>query len=99
MRRPFVWFVLGLAVGIIGGMYLTGLKAAAAFIFCVAAALGFSYKNRIFEYMYVPLLAVIGFILCRSAIGTADISAEKIVGRESCLLYTSTQLNLKLQEW
>ena len=62
MRRPFVWFVLGLAVGIIGGMYLTGLKAAAAFIFCVAAALGFSYKNRIFEYMYGPLLAVIGFI-------------------------------------
>lgn len=47
MRRPFVWFVLGLAVGIIGGMYLTGLKAAAAFIFCVAAQLGFSYKNRI----------------------------------------------------
>ena len=62
MRRPFVWFVLGLAVGIIGGMYLTGLKAAAVFIFCVASALGFSYKNRIFEYMYVPLLAVIGFM-------------------------------------
>ena len=32
--------------------------------------------------MYVPLLAVIGFMLCRSAIGTADISSEKIVGRE-----------------
>lgn len=86
MRRPFVWFVLGLAVGIIGGMYLTGLKAAAVFIFCVASALGFSYKNRIFEYMYVPLLAVIGFMLCRSAMGTADISSEKIVGRESVVV-------------
>ena len=82
MRRPFVWFAAGLIAGIMAGRYLKGFSAAAVLTICLLICGGLAFKNRIGEYMYIPVISIIGFMLCVSALGPADFSAENFTGKD-----------------
>lgn len=82
MRRPFVWFAAGLIAGIMAGRYLKGFSAAAVLTICLLICGGLAFKNRIWEYMYIPVISIIGFMLCVSALGPADFSAENLTGKD-----------------
>lgn len=81
MRRPFLWFLISLSVGIATAEYAEGWITAAVVIAITAAAVFFAVKNKIWEPMYMPFIAVIGFMLCRSAMLPADKAAESMTER------------------
>ncbi|MCD8036903.1 MAG: DNA internalization-related competence protein ComEC/Rec2 [Clostridiales bacterium] len=80
MRRPFIWFLISLAVGIAAAEYTDGIYTAAVVVAITAAAVFFAAKNRIFEPLFMPLIAVIGIMLCNAALTPADMTAEQMVG-------------------
>lgn len=69
MKRPFVWFVCGLMSGIVSAEYIDTAGFAAVLVLVVAASVLFGVKNRVREYFYIPIFAVIGFILCPAISG------------------------------
>lgn len=79
MRRPFVWFLISLIIGIAAGRYGFGLAAVAA---AASAGLFASVKNRIAEPMFMPLITIIGILLCTSGFAPADKKAEALAGSD-----------------
>ncbi len=82
MRRPFVWFLISLAAGIAAAEYTEGAYTAAVVIAITAAAVVLAVKNRIWEPLYMPFIAVIGIMLCAHAMAPEDKRAELLVGRD-----------------
>lgn len=70
MRRPFVWFACGLMAGIVSAVYLNTVSFAAALIAVAAASVLFVVRKGILEFIYVPILCLVGFIICSSAINS-----------------------------
>lgn len=87
MKRPFVWFLVSLIAGTIVGRYIecTFLNMFLFFIFVAVISYMFLVKLRIYEPMYMPLIAVIGMILCSNSIAPKSISAHMMVNKNVML--------------
>lgn len=85
MRRPFVWFLTSLIIGITAGRYSFGLVALAA---VASAGLFASLKNRIAEPMFMPLITVIGILLCTGAFTPSDKNTEALAGEDVTVVGT-----------
>lgn len=68
MKRPFVWFAVGLITGILSAAYLNTVVFAAVIIIIAAVSVLLGTKNKVYEYFYVPVLCAAGFILCSHAL-------------------------------
>ena len=92
MRRPFVWFLISLIAGIICGRYTDAVTAAAVILAITASAVIFMRRNSTKEFIFLPPIAVIGFMLCASSLKglPADIFVNKYVCiRDICPEYFS----------
>ena len=73
MIRPFVWFAAGLITGILSAAYLNTVVFAAVIIIIAAVSVLLGTKKKVYEYFYVPVLCVAGFILCSHTINVYTI--------------------------
>ena len=85
MRRPFVWFLTSLIIGITASRYSFGLAALAA---VASAGLFASLKMRIAEPMFMPLITVIGILICTGAFTPSDKNTEALAGEDVTVVGT-----------
>ncbi len=87
MKRPFVWFLVSLIAGTVAGRYIecTFLNMFLFFILFAAIASVFLVKLKIYEPMYMPLIAVIGMLICSNSLAPKSISAQLMVNKDVML--------------
>ncbi len=82
MRRPFVWFLASLAIGIVAARYMTGLYMAAVFAAVTLAAVFAARREKIYEPLYMPFLMVLGIVMYIFALSPKSVEAQYMVGKD-----------------